>query len=571
MNRSRRAFLEVALTAALAAAWSGRAGRAVAQQRLRQEDLLGFEPLGQVSILHVADLHAQLEPIYLREPAVNLGVGGARGLPPHITGEELLRTFAIPPRSHLAYALASSDFAELALAYGRVGGADRLATVIKAIRDERGAGRTLLLDGGDALQGSYTALASKGADMVEVMGALGIEATTGHWEFTLGTERVAEIYGTRQRPGASKVAFLAGNVVERDFEEPVFHAVRRFEKGGIPIAVIGQAFPYTPIANPAWMIPEWSFGIREEALRREVNALRQAGAELVILLSHNGFDVDRKLASRVDGIDVILTAHTHDALPRPVTVGRTLLIASGSHGKFVSRLDLEVRNGRVSDYRYSLIPVLADVIAPDRELSAIVRRIRAPHASMLATELGRTRSLLYRRDTFRGTLDDVICAAMLEERDAELCFSPGFRWGASLLAGAPITWEDIYNATAITYPACYRRTMSGATIKAVLEDVADNLLYPDPYYQQGGDMVRTGGLAFTIDVDAPSGRRISELVLLRTGKAIEAERDYVVAGWASIEQATEGPPIWEVVAAHLRRKQVVEAAPVSRVNVRRGS
>jgi sulfur-oxidizing protein SoxB len=403
------------------------------------------------------------------------------------------------------------------------------------------------------------------------MEALGIEATTGHWEFTLAAERVAEIYGTRRRPAASKVPFLAANVVEKDFEEPVFHAVRRFEKGGVAIAVIGQAFPYTPIANPQWMVPRWSFGIREEALRREVRAARRAGAALVVLLSHNGFDVDRKLASRVEGIDVILTAHTHDALPQPIEVGRTLLVASGSHGKFVSRLDLDVRNGRVAGYRYGLIPVLAEAISPDPEMASIVRRIRAPHAAMLATELARTKSLLYRRDTFNSTLDDVICAAMLEVRDAEICFSPGFRWGASLLPETPITWEDLYNATAITYPACYRRSMSGAMIKAVLEDVADNLLYPDPYYQQGGDMVRTGGLAFTIDVDAVTDRRISDLHLSRTGEPIAAGRDYVVAGWASIDQATVGPPIWEVVAAYLRRKQVVEAAPASRVNVKRSS
>jgi S-sulfosulfanyl-L-cysteine sulfohydrolase len=564
---TRRQFVQVAAAVATVTGLGGRLPTVSAQQRVRQEDLLRFTSKGQLTILHMTDCHAQLLPIYFREPSVNLGVGTARNRAPHVTGAEFLSAFGIAPQSLSAYALTSEDFEALAQTYGKVGGMDRMATLVKAIRAERGADRTLLLDGGDTLQGSYTALKLAGADMVSVLQALGAEAITGHWEFTLGAQRVAELFGDKQRLGISRIPFLAANVVESDFAEPVFNAVHLYKKGGVKVAVIGQAFPYTPIANPRWMVPTWSFGLREDKLRQHVTAARTQGAELVVLLSHNGFDVDRKLAARVSGIDVILTGHTHDALPLPVTVGNTLLIASGSHGKFLSRLDIEVKNGRMSDYSYALIPVLADAIVPDPTVARLIAETRRPYEPMLSTELARTESLLYRRGNFNGTLDNLICEAMLVERDAEISFSPGFRWGATLLAGQAITWDDVYNATAITYPACYRRKMSGEMIKTILEDVADNLFNPDPYYQQGGDMVRAGGIGFTIHVDAPMGRRISDLTLLRNGQPIEAAGAYVVAGWGAVNQDTQGPPIWEVVARYLQRQKVVRLAPHERVKM----
>jgi sulfur-oxidizing protein SoxB len=541
--------------------------RAAAQQAVRQEDLLRFTGKGELTLLHVADCHAQLVPLYLREPSVNIGIGSDKGAPPHLADTELLARFNMQRNSVAAYCYSSVDFESLARTYGRVGGFDRIATLVKAIRADRGPERVLLLDGGDALQGSYTALASKGGDMVRVMEALGVDATTGHWEFTLGAERISELFGDKASPGSARTAFLAGNVVEADFEEPVFSAMRTFEKGGVKVAVIGQAFPYTPIANPRWMIPKWSFGIREDEIRKNVAVARDNGAEIVVLLSHNGFDLDRKLATRVEGIDFILTAHTHDALPVPVQVEKTFLVASGSHGKFLTRLDVEIANGRLAGFDYALIPVLSDVIAPDPDMARLIADIRAPHEAMLATELARTEALLYRRGTFAGTLDDLICNAMLAERDAEICLSPGFRWGASLLPGAPITWDDVYNATAITYPACYRNELSGATIKTILEDVADNAFHPDPYYRQGGDMVRVGGLSFTIDPEQPMGRRISELRLARTGAPLQDTANYAVAGWGSVNEAAEGPPIWELVANHLRDKKVVRAEPSGSVKV----
>lgn len=556
---SRRDFLQIAAAAAavLPNGWS----RAFAQQRLAQGDLLAFEPLGNVTLVHLTDIHAQLRPIFFREPSINLGVGEARGEPPHVGGRAFLERFGIATGSAAAHALTPEDFTALARAYGRMGGLDRIATVLKAIRAERGDDRVLFLDGGDTWQNSYTALATKGQDMVDCMKLLRPDAMVGHWEFTLGAERVKAIVDDLGFP------FLGQNVRDAEWNEAAFEPMAMIERGGVKVAVIGQAFPYTPIANPRWLMPNWSFGIREEEVQANVDKARKGGAGLVVLLSHNGFDVDRKLASRVRGIDVILTAHTHDALPEAVRVGKTLLVASGSHGKFVSRLDLDVRGGEVRGYRYKLIPVFSDAIAPDAEMAATIDAVRAPHEAMLGEEVGRTETLLYRRGNFNGTLDDVICDALIAERDAEIALSPGFRWGNSLLPRQGITREDVYNATAITYPAAYRMTMTGARLKDILEDVADNLFNPDPYYQQGGDMVRVGGLGYTVDVAAPMGSRISDLRLLRTGRPLEAGKDYTVAGWASVNEGTEGPPIWEVVFGHLAKNKVVAPREAGHVKV----
>jgi sulfur-oxidizing protein SoxB len=529
---SRREFLQVAAaTAAIApAGWS----RSFAQQRLTQADLLRFEPVGNVTLVHLTDIH--------------------------VTGREFLDLYKIPAGSAPAYALTPEDFATLAKSYGRLGGLDRIATVLKAIRAER-ADRTVFLDGGDTWQNSFTSMQTKGQDMVDCMALLKPDAMVGHWEFTLGAERVKELKDKLGFP------FLAQNVRDTEWNEPAFDAMTMIERGGIKIAVIGQAFPYTPIANPRWMIPTWSFGIREEDLQGNVEKARKDGAQLVVLLSHNGFDVDRKLAGRVRGIDVILTGHTHDALPDVVKVGKTLLIASGSHGKFLSRLDLDVRGGEVKDYRYKLIPIFSDAIALDAEMAAKIAAIRAPHDKMLRETIGRTETLLYRRGNFNGTLDDVICDALLAERDAEIALSPGFRWGNSLLPGQDITREDIYNATALTYPAAYRMTMTGARLKEVLEDVADNLFNPDPYYQQGGDMVRVGGVAYSIDLKASAGRRIGDLTLLKTGKLLDPAKEYVVTGWASVNQGTEGPAIWDVVMRHIEKKKTVAPREAGHVRV----
>lgn len=553
---TRRDFLQAAAATAVLTGLPGHLARAAARQAIGQDELLAFRPVGQVTLLHVSDIHAQLMPLYFREPSVNLGVGAARGLPPHLTGKAALRAYGLKAGSPAAHALTCEDFTALARTYGRLGGLDRLATLVKAIRAER-PGKVLLIDGGDSWQGSYTALASRGADMVAAMNLLGVEAMTGHWEFTYGAERVRELIAGLNFP------FLAGNVKDAQWEEDVFPHTAFFERGGVTVAVIGQAFPYTPIAHPRHLIPDWSFGIREEELRKRVDAARAQGAGLIVVASHNGFDVDRKLAARVPGIDVLLTGHTHDAIPHLVKVGRTLLVAAGSHGKFLARLDIEVKDGRVGDCAFKLIPVFSDAIAPDPAMARLIADIRAPHKARLEEVLGRTESLLYRRGNFNGSFDEVICRALLEECDAEIALSPGFRWGATLLPGQDITAEDLYNQTAITYPAVYRNEMSGRMLKDLLEDVADNLFHPDPYYQQGGDMVRVGGLTYRIDIGGKIGSRIGDMTLTRTGEKIAADKSYKVAGWASVQEGVQGPPVFDVVGGHIRRKQVI-AAPESR-------
>jgi sulfur-oxidizing protein SoxB len=555
---SRREFLQAAV--ATSTLVGGSCGRAVAQGRLTQEELLRFEGLGNVTLVHVTDIHGQLMPLHFREPSVNIGVGEAKGLVPHITGKAFLEKFALSAKSPEAYALTDQDYTELAKAYGRMGGLDRIATVVKSIRADR-PGRTLLLDGGDTWTNSWTSLQTKGQDMVDAMNLLAPDAMTGHWEFTLGAARVKEIADKLPFP------FLAQNIRDTEFEDPVFPAYKMFERGGVKVAVIGQAFPFTPIANPRWMMPKWTFGIRDEDMQKQVDEVRAKGAELVVVLSHNGFDVDRKMARIVKGIDVVLTAHTHDALPEVVKVGKTLLVSTGSHGKFVSRLDLDVRGKEIKGFRFRLIPIFSDAIKADTEMAALIARQRAPYTSDLQRTLGTTGSLLYRRGNFAGTLDDLFCEAMLVERDAEIALSPGFRWGTSLLPGQQITFEDVTNACALSYPSCYRLKMTGTRIKEVLEDVADNLFNPDPYYQQGGDMVRTGGLGFTVDVAAGPGKRISDVALLRSGKPLEASREYVVAGWASINEGTEGPPIWEVVAKHVTARKTIDLKPGATVKV----
>lgn len=560
---SRRDFLQVSMAASalVGASGFGTWGRLAAQQSLTQDQLLQFDTYGNISLIHITDIHAQLKPIYFREPSVNLGVGGNKGHVPHITGADFRKAYGIADGSPSAYALTHDDFSSLAQGYGRVGGLDRVSTVINSIRADRPD--ALLLDGGDTWHGSYTCHHTKGQDMVNVMNALKPDAMTFHWEFTLGSDRVNEV--VEELPFAA----LGQNIFDSEWDEPaeLFKPYKFFERGGAKVAVIGQAFPYMPIANPGWMFPEYSFGIRDEHMQLMVDEVRAAGADVVVLLSHNGFDVDKKMASVVTGIDVILSGHTHDALPEPVLVGQTHIIASGSNGKFVSRVDLDVRDGQMMGLRHKLIPIFSDVIAPDPVISKLIDAQRAPYAEQLAEVIGQTDSLLYRRGNFNGTWDDLICDALLSEREADIAMSPGVRWGPSLNPGDDITREDIWNVTSMSYGAAYRSEMTGEFIKVILEDVADNIFNPDPYYQQGGDMVRIGGMGYRIDITKPQGERISEMTLLKTGEKIDASKSYVVSGWASVNEGTEGPMIWDVVEDHIRKQGTVSAAPNTSVKV----
>lgn len=551
----------MAASALYGGAGFGNWARLAAQQALTQDDLLAFETFGNVSLIHVTDIHAQLKPVYFREPSVNIGVGENKGEVPHVTGADFRRLYGIKDGSPSHYALSSGDFSALAKGYGRVGGLDRMATVISAIRADRPD--ALLLDGGDTWHGSYTCQQTAGQDMVNVMNALRPDAMTFHWEFTLGSDRVTEIVE------GLPFAALGQNIFDAEWDEPaeLFKPYKMFERGGTKIAVIGQAFPYMPIANPGWMFPEYSFGIRDENMAAMVEEVRAAGAECVVVLSHNGFDVDKKMAGIVPGIDVILSGHTHDALPEPVVIGDTIILPSGSNGKFVTRLDLDIRDGRMMGYRSKLIPVFSDVIEPDAGITALIDEQRAPYEAEMSEVIGKTDSLLYRRGNFNGSWDDLICDALLSERDAEIALSPGVRWGPSLIPGQEITREDIWNVTSMSYGEAYRSEMTGEFLKVILEDVADNIFNPDPYYQQGGDMVRTGGLGYSIDVSRPQGERISNMTLLSTGEAIDPQRAYVVSGWASVNEDTEGPQIWDVVESHIRKLGTVVVGPNNSVEV----
>ncbi|PYM14697.1 MAG: thiosulfohydrolase SoxB [Candidatus Rokuibacteriota bacterium] len=560
MEVSRRDLVKIAL-GGLAA---GLDFRQLVDAHAAAERVLDFEPLGQVTLLHLTDPHAHLTPVFYREPDALIGVGDERGKPPFVTGPALLRAYGIAPGSADAYAVSHLDFTALAARYGRLGGYAHLATLVKRIRAER-PGRTLLLDGGDTIQGSATALWSRGEDMVRASNLLGVEVLTPHWEFTYGLDRVRELFGDRERRGLFQGDFVAHNVSEAGWGDPIFHPSTVREVGGLRVGVIGQAFPYTPVAHPRRFVPDLTFGIREDDVATLVRELRdQKKVDLVVILSHMGVTVDLKLASRVGGIDVILGGHTHDALPAPIEVGKTLVVNSGSHGKFLSRLDLDVRNHAVAGYRYRLLPVLARDVPEDPEMKRFIAGVRAPHQAKLAEPLAVSESLLWRRGNFNGTFDEVILDALLTRADAEVAFSPGFRWGVTVVPGQTITAEDVLSHTALTYANTWIREMTGAEILRVMEDVADNLFHRDPYYRQGGDMVRLGGLTYAIDPSATLGRRIRDVRV--GGKALEPARRYRATGWASLGEAS-GPPAWDVVADHLRAVKRIKLDPRPRVRV----
>jgi sulfur-oxidizing protein SoxB len=555
MSLSRREFLQIlALGAAAGLVVDGAPRKAVAAGN-NPASLYDLPPFGNLSLLHITDCHAQLIPTYFREPNINIGVGPAAGKPPHLVGEALLKYFHIAPGSIEAHAFTYLDFVDAARRYGKVGGFAHIATLVKQLRASR-PGRTLLLDGGDTWQGSATALWTRGQDMVDAQKLLGIDMMTAHWEFTYGAERVKEIIAKDLK---GHIEFLAQNVNDATWGELIFkpYSIREINK--IPVAVIGQAFPYTPIANPRYLIPDWSFGIHDEHMQKMVDEVRGKGAQVVIVLSHNGMDVDLKMASRVTGIDAILGGHTHDAVPAPSIVsnksGKTLVMNSGCNGKFLSVLDLEVKHGKVTDYRYKLLPVFANLLPADPEMAAYIEKVRAPYREQLGEKLAVTDSLLYRRGNFNGTFDQLIIEALLAVQDAEIAFSPGFRWGTTLLPGDSILMENLMDQTAITYATATVNHYTGAFIKTIMEDVADNLFHVDPYYQQGGDMVRVGGLQYTMDLTQSYGKRIQDIVV--RGKPLAASKKYKVAGWASVQPIEPGRPVWDVVAGYLRSKKTV--------------
>ena len=544
----RREFIRL-LALAAAAGGTLRAGLSQAQAAAELYDL---PPFGNLSLLHVTDVHAQLLPVHFREPSVNLATGQNAGKPPHLVGEAFLNYFSIQKQTPLAHAFTYLDFAAAARRYGKLGGYAHLATLVKRLRAARP--HALLLDGGDSWQGSATSLWTRGADMIGAQKLLGTDLMTAHWEFTYGAERV------KQAEKELGFEFLAQNVKTTDFEDPVFKPYSLRSVNAVALAVIGQAFPYTPIANPRHLVPEWTFGIQETRLQQLVDEVRAKGAKAVVLLSHNGMDVDLKLAARVRGIDAILGGHTHDGVPAPVLVGKTLVTNAGSNGKFLGVLDLKVGGQGVEDYRYRLLPIFSNLLAADPGMAAYIASVRKPYDEKLSEKLAVTEGLLYRRGNFNGSWDELIMQAMLEQKGAEIAFSPGFRWGTTLLPGESITLEHVMDQTAITYPYSTLNELSGAQIKVILEDVADNLLNPDPYLQQGGDMVRVAGMTYACQPGAKMGSRITDMRI--QGRPIEAEKKYTVAGWAPVAEGASGEPIWEVVSRHLReKKRIAPLAP----------
>ncbi len=545
MSFSRREFMQVlAVASATGMALNHRDVLAAAPGA--GERLYNVPKFGNVSFLHFTDCHAQLTPIYFREPNVNLGVAEAVGRPPHIVGEKLLKEFGIKPGSAQAHAFSYLDFSQAAKTYG-----------LKASRPN-----ALLLDGGDTWQGSATSLWTNGQDMVDACKLLGVNMMTSHWEHTFGAKRVQEIV---EKDLKGNMEFLAQNIKTTDFEDMVFKPYAMREMNGVQVAVIGQAFPYTPIANPRYMVPDWTFGIQDEHMQKMVDEVRAKGAQVVVVLSHNGMDVDIKMAARVRGVDAILGGHTHDGMPAPITVknagGQTLVTNAGSNSKFLGVLDFDVRGGKVQGFQYKLLPIFSNLLPADAAMQAHIDKVRAPYKDKLGEKLAVTEDLLYRRGNFNGSWDQVICDALMQNKGADIAFSPGVRWGTSLLPGDTITYERMMDQMALTYPATTLNTFSGEQIKTILEDVADNIFNPDPYYQQGGDMVRVGGMQYTMTPNAPMGQRINNMML--KGKLIEADKTYTVAGWASVQEGAKGEPIWDVVSGYLRDKKVIKGVQIN--------
>jgi len=551
MSLSKRDFLQVLGCAAAAGLPLAQVAEAAPEKAEAQ--LYDLPPFGNVSLLHMTDCHAQLQPIYFREPSVNLGIGSMQGELPHLVGERLLKAAGMRPGTAPAHAFTALNFEQAARRYGKVGGFAHLATLVKRLKASRPG--ALLLDGGDTWQGSATSLWTNAQDMVDACKLLGVDVMTGHWEFTYGMERVKEIV---DKDFAGKVEFVAQNVKTADFGDPVFKPYTLRTINGVAVAIIGQAFPYTPIANPRYMVADWEFGIQDANMQKVVDEARATGAQLVCVVSHNGMDVDLKMASRVRGIDAIFGGHTHDGVPIAVPVknagGTTLVTNAGSNGKFLGVMDFDVKGGKLVDFRYRLLPVFANQLRPDPEMQALITKIRAPFEKRLNEKLAVTDGVLYRRGNFNGSWDQLICDALMDVQGADIAFSPGFRWGTSLLPGDAITRELLMDQLAITYPYATLSEMTGTTIKTILEDVADNLFNPDHYYQQGGDMVRVGGLTYTMQPTEAMGRRIADMRL--NGKPIEADKRYKVAGWAPVaEDAKNAPgvkPVWEHVETWLR-------------------
>jgi sulfur-oxidizing protein SoxB len=534
----------------------------LADTTTKPEDYYKLDSFGNVRLMHMTDSHAQLLPVYFREPNVNLGFFSNYGKPPHIVSNKLLDRYGIKGNKRLEYAFTNVNFEKHAEVMGKVGGFAHIKTAVNYLRNNFGKEKTLLMDGGDTWQGSWTSLETRGKDMVGAMNLLGVDVAVGHWEFTYKAQEVLD------NVKILDAEFLANNIhVKEDavmdgspvYDEDSGLAFKPYtikELGGARVAIIGQAFPYTTIANPKRNIPDWTFGIKPAEMQETVDLIKEEEKpDAIIVLSHNGYDVDKKMGEVVTGIDFIMGGHTHDGVPEAFPAknknGTTYICNAGSNGKFLNVLDLDIKNGKIQDFKFTLLPIFPDLIPADKEMANYIEKVRKPYAKELNREIATTDVTLFRRGNFNGSWDQIICDALCDVKGADVSFSPGFRWGTSIMPGQAITFDDLATQTAMTYPETYISEVKGSMIKTALEDVADNLFHEDPFLQSGGDMVRTSGLNYTIDPRAPFGKRITN-IRMKDGKPMEANKTYKLAGWSTVNSVSPGEPIWATTETYLK-------------------
>ncbi|MFV2004277.1 MAG: thiosulfohydrolase SoxB [Gammaproteobacteria bacterium] len=558
------------------------------------DDFYDLPMKGNVRILHTTDFHGQLQPVYFREPNVNLGVGDAYGRPPHLVGNKLLEAMNLKPDTLQSYAYTYLDFENAAKKYGKMGGFPQMKTLLDRLRKQAGGQQnTVTLDGGDLWQGSATSLWTRGVDMVEASNILGIDVMVGHWEFTY-----------RENEVLSNVALFKGDFIGQNvrvkedslmddgyaklvetfdgrglYDEDVGYAFQPYvikEINGAKICIVGQAFPRTGNANPPEFFPDWSFGLREDDMIELVKQIREEEKpDAVVLLSHNGMDVDIKMAERVPGLNVVFGGHTHDGVPQPIKVknieGHDCWVTNaGSNGKFLGVMDFDIADGKIKSMNYNMLPIISDVLPADKEMQAYIDQMRSTKydeniiesrvkekyfnesrlgktfAEILDEKLAIADRLLYRRGNFMGTWDQILCNALREEYSADIAMSAGVRWGTTTLKGDWITMEDVMTQCSLTYGETYVTEMTGQNLLNILEQVADNLFDPDPYLQSGGDMVRVGGMDYTIDPSKALYERITD-ARLDNGHLIEADKKYKIAGWAQVNRTPDGRLMWDVV------------------------
>ncbi len=564
MEVSRRDFMHLCAIFGLGLATSSSAS-AQSIKNISLEDIYSFKDMGNFTLLHMCDMHAHLKPLYWREPSTLISAKNLVGTPGFLCGEAFAKHYGLEPSSLDAYFDTHINFEELAKKFGKMGGIAHMKSVLEHVRKTRGKENVLFLDSGDTWQGTGVALKTRGEAIVKAQNYLGVDVMVGHWEFTYGKERVKELLEMLD------AKFISQNIVGDDpfgesFEELIFEPYTIEERGGAKIGIIGQSFPFTPTANPKEFTEGWSFGLRLDTLQEYVDELRdEHKVDCVVVLSHDGFSVDQEVARKVSGIDFILSGHTHDPSPSPIVINNTVIVIAGSHGKYIGRLDVDARGGKVRGYEYKLIPIASNIIPADSEGEKLIEELYAPFAAEMNEVLGKTKNILYKRDTFFSTFDQLINDAIMDEMKCDISFTPGYRWGTTVLAGEDILMDNVYEMSATTYPDVYTFELKGKAIANLLEDIADNVFNENPLYQQGGDMSRLGGASYDIAVTNKTGTRISNLKI--GGKPIELEKIYIVSSWGgnlqnagSNLQKDKIRPVYDIVRDYIKRKKVVDVS-----------